>query len=58
MQRNLPPGGLLSLTTGWRLAQGWSQDRLDAFWRRKTLEEAQQIFEELGLASPYWQLGA
>jgi hypothetical protein len=47
---------LLSLATTWRLAQAWYHDRLDPAWRRKTPEEAQQLFDELGLGSAFWQL--
>jgi hypothetical protein len=55
-ERGLPQGALLSLATAWRLAQTWYHDRLDPAWRRKTPEEAQQLFDELGLGSAFWQL--
>lgn len=57
-ERNTPPGGLLSLDTAWRLAVAWYHDRLEPSWRRKTLEEAKQLFTELGMTVPFWELGA
>ena len=56
-QWNLPPGALLSLEQAWQLAQAWyGQDRRLPTWRRKTVEEAEALFSELGLTSSYWKL--
>ena len=50
-------GGILSLEQTWGLATAWyTEDRRQVAWRRKTKEEAQQIFADLGLSSPFWQL--
>ena len=56
--RDLPAGGVLSLTTAWQLAQAWYHDRLDPAWQRKSPDEAQRLFTELGLTGPFWNLSA
>ncbi len=54
----LPRGGILSLDQCWRLAQAWyGADRRAPDWRRKTGEEARQLFSELGLTGAFWELG-
>ena len=40
----------------WRLADIWYQDRADPSWRRRTAEEAEQVFEDLGLTGDFWKL--
>ena len=40
----------------WRLARAWYADKLDAQWRRKTAEEAEAVFAELGLTGSFWNL--
>jgi hypothetical protein len=49
-------GAVLSIRQLWGLARAWYGDRLSKQWRRKTPEEAQEIFEELGLTGPFWKL--
>jgi len=50
-------GGMLSLETGWKLAQAWyGPDRREADWRRRTVEESEGLFVQLGLTSPFWAL--
>lgn len=49
-------GGVLSLERVWQLAQHWYHDRLSPSWKRKSVAEAQQLFGELGLVGPFWQL--
>ncbi|MCG8467313.1 MAG: hypothetical protein MJB57_03780 [Gemmatimonadetes bacterium] len=44
--------------TTWRLASRWWDDRLDRDWRRRTLEERQAIFDEVGLRDSFWSLTA
>jgi hypothetical protein len=52
-----PRGGTLTLAQGWELAQAWyGKDRRDDDWRRKTLDEAQGVFEEIGMVGPFWSL--
>ena len=51
------PGGVLSLETGWNLAQAWyGPDRREADWRRRTVEESEALFAQLGLTSSFWAL--
>jgi len=40
----------------WRLARAWYADKLDAQWRRKTAEEAEAVFAQIGLRGPFWSL--
>jgi hypothetical protein len=50
-------GGVLSLETGWKLAHAWySPDRREENWRRRTVDEAEALFAQLGLTSPFWSL--
>lgn len=50
-------GALLTLQQGWRLAQAWyGPDRRDLAWRRKTVDEAETLFKELGLTGSFWNL--
>jgi len=50
-------GGMMSLETGWRLAQAWfSADRREPEWRRRTVDETEQLFGELGLTGSFWSL--
>ena len=53
----MPRGAILSLEQGWRLAQAWyGPDRRPADWRRKSVDEAEALFKELGLLSDFWAL--
>jgi len=53
----LPRGGTMSVGTGWRLARAWyGGDRRDPQWRRRTIEEAEALFAELGLTGDFWRL--
>ena len=50
-------GAILSLETGWKLAQAWyGADRRDPEWRRRNLEETEALFAELGFTSEFWSL--
>lgn len=40
----------------WRLADVWYANRLSPDWRRRTAEEAEAVFEEIGLTGPFWRL--
>jgi hypothetical protein len=54
-----PRGALLSLDQCWQLAQAWyGPDRRQPEWRRKTADEAQALFEQLGLTGEFWKLAA
>jgi hypothetical protein len=56
-QWSLPRGEAFSPELCWRLAREWfAGDRRDPAWRRRTLDESQDVFERLGLTSPFWRL--
>jgi hypothetical protein len=55
-ERGVPIGGTMTTEQGWRLARAWFDDRLDPAWRRRTPEEAQAVFEGIGLTGPFWDL--
>ncbi len=52
----IPKGALLTLEQGWELARRWYGDRLDPARRRRTLEDVEALFAELGLTGPFWRL--
>jgi hypothetical protein len=49
-------GASFPLSQCWALARAWFAGRLTAAWRRRTPEEAQALFESLGLAGEFWRL--
>ena len=54
---NMPRGEALGVDKCWALANAWfSADRREPAWRRRTLPEAESLFAELGLTSPFWRL--
>jgi hypothetical protein len=54
---NQPRGALLTLEQTWGLASAWySEDRRDPSWRRKTVDEIEPLFAQLGLTSDFWSL--
>jgi hypothetical protein len=54
--RKAPRGETLSMQQLWGLASVWYHDRLSPDWRRRTAEEAQEVFESLGLTGEFWKL--
>jgi hypothetical protein len=51
-----PLGAFMSTSQIWRLADAWYHDRLDPSWRRRTPEEAEAVFAEIGLTGDFWRL--
>jgi hypothetical protein len=51
-------GEALRLQQTWELSRLWYGDRLDPDFQGRTAEEAQAIFRDLGLQSPFWRLEA
>jgi hypothetical protein len=50
-------GGTMPLATGWKLAHAWySPDRRQPDWRRRTVDEAEALFAQLGLTGSFWSL--
>jgi hypothetical protein len=56
-RRCLPPGAVFSLEQCARLAHAWYANRLAPDWRRKTADEAEALFTDLGLEGDFWRLG-
>jgi hypothetical protein len=54
--RQTPIGATFTPEQGWRLATAWFEDRLSPDWRRKSPEEAQAVFDSIGLVGEFWQL--
>ena len=54
--RGDPKGGVLTLEQLWQLASIWYRNRLTPDWRRRSAEEAQEVFSSLGLTGEFWQL--
>lgn len=54
---NRPKGALLAMPDAIRLAERWFGDYASPSWRRKTPQEAQTLFRELGLDPEFWTLG-
>jgi hypothetical protein len=55
-ERGLERGGSMSPETALRLGVIWYADKQQPGWRRKTIEEAEAIFGELGLVGNFWRL--
>ena len=55
-ERRNPKGAVLSLEQLWGLASIWHRDRLQPGWRRRTADEAQDVFSSLGLTGDFWRL--
>ena len=56
-QRGVERGGTMTPETLMALAAAWYSDRLSPAWRRKTMDEAHEVFENLGLTGEFWRLG-
>jgi hypothetical protein len=52
----VPRGATLTPEQLWGLAKAWYENRLASDWRRRTLEEAEAVFDGLGLTGPFWTL--
>ncbi len=51
-------GATMTVEQQWELARTWYADRLSPDWRRRTPEEAEAVFAEIGLSGPFWSLRA
>lgn len=53
----LAPGATIELDKTCRLAFAWyGPDRRRPEWRRRTVDEAEALFAEIGLTPPFWNL--
>ena len=55
-QRCLPRGAVFTPEQLWRLARAWYGNRLARDWRRRTPDEAEAVFAEIGLEGEFWRL--
>jgi hypothetical protein len=56
-ERNKPPAStILTIEQATALAHDWYEKKLDPDWRRFTTEEAEAIFDDLGLDPGFWRL--
>ena len=54
---NLPGAEIIPLDKCCRLAQAWyCPNRREPQWRRRTVDEAEALFAELGFISEFWRL--
>lgn len=53
---NARRGAVFTILGLWQLTRRWYGDRLSPDFRGRTLEQAQSIFREAGLTSPFWQI--
>jgi len=51
-----PRGAVLDIETGIKLAGLWFGDYASPGWRRKTPQQGEAIFRELGLDSTFWRM--
>jgi len=49
-------GAILSIDQVWKLSQRWYHTRLSLDYHGRSMEQAQEIFEELGLTSKFWKI--
>ena len=47
---------MMTIPQAWELAQKWYGTTLEPDFRRPTKEEAQAIFERVGLTGAFWEL--
>jgi hypothetical protein len=55
-EREIDRGATLTVAQMWHLAEDWYRNRLTPGWRRRTPDEAQEIFEGVGLTGPFWKI--
>lgn len=56
--RELPRGGIMSVDQCWQLALAWYSEKASPSWKRRTLDETEALFAEIGLTGDFWQLRA
>ena len=55
--KSVPRGGTMTLAQCQDLGRTWYSDKAEPGWRRKTLDEAQAAFADIGLTGEFWRLG-
>lgn len=51
----LAHGATLTIEQAWKLADSWYRDRMSSEWKRRTVDEAHEVFRSLGLTSEFWK---
>lgn len=51
----MPVGALLTVEQVWELSKLWYQDRLSPEYKGRSVAEAHQIFEKVGLNGAFWR---
>ena len=54
--RGVVRGTTMTVAQAWELSQKWYGTRLEPDFRRPTKDEAQAIFESVGLTGGFWRL--
>ena len=55
-ERGLERGELVTPEQIWALARAWYGNVISPDFRRRSPDEAQAFFAEIGLTGPFWQL--
>lgn len=53
-ERNVTGGDTLSLAQLWELSQRWYGNRLEHEFHGRSLDQAQQVFRDIGLNKDFW----
>jgi hypothetical protein len=56
VRHRLPRGAVVSMAQVVELGRAWYGKHLDPAWRKWTMQEAQVIFERVGLSGEFWRL--
>jgi hypothetical protein len=52
----LAKGAVFTPEQMWRLAHAWYANRLAPDWKRKTPDEIESLFDDIGLEGGFWRL--
>jgi hypothetical protein len=53
--KNAARGATFSIPQLWDLSQRWYNNRMSPDYHGRTIEQAQAIFQDVGLTSEFWQ---
>jgi hypothetical protein len=51
-----PAGARMTTTQQWELARAWFEGRDKPAWRKRSVEEANEVFRSVGLSGDFWSL--
>ena len=55
-ERGLQRGATMTVAQQWALARAWYSDRMTPDWQRRTPQEAESVFADVGLLGEFWKL--